>query len=237
MPAFPRLAALAALLVLPSFTACLPYTVGTTAQTVPAHETTRSTSYYFIPNAFTSPEDSVSAPMPGADFEWRYGLDTRSDVAVRLLPGGATTSYKRRIGADTSHQSGARAFSIGGGIVNWGEHAIIEGTLIASGREDANLTPYGGLRVMQTIPITSGAVSDQPTIGAFGGVQIGNQWFSARPELGVFYDHSALGVRRSDVLFVPAITLMRGRRREYAHSDDASRRPRSLPRLPGLPRL
>jgi len=237
MPAFPRLAALAALLVLPPLTACLPYTVGTTAQTVPANETTHSTSYYFVPNAFTSPDDSVGAPMAGADYEWRHGLDARSDVAFRLLPGGVTTSYKRRIGADTSHRIGARAFMIGGGIVNWGEHALIEATLMASGREDATMTPYGGLRVMQTIPITAGAVSDKPTVGAFGGLQIGTQWFSARPELGVFYDHSALGIRQSDVIFVPAVTLMRGRRREASYSDATPRRPRSLPRPSALPRL
>ena len=236
MPAFTRRAALVALLAMPSFTACLPYTVDTTAQTVPANETTHSTSYYVVPNAFTSSDDSVGAPMPGVDYEWRHGLDARSDVAVRLLPGGATTSYKRRLGADTSHRAGARAFSIGGGIVNWGEHALIEATLMASGREDANMTPYGGLRAMQTIPITSGAVSDRPTIGAFGGVQLGTRWFSARPELGVFYDHSALGVRQRDVIFVPAITLMRGRRQE-SYADATPRQPRSLPRLPSLPRL
>jgi len=236
MTAFPRRAFLVALLVLPSFTACLPYTVGTSAQTVPANETTHSTSYYFVPNAFTSPDDSVGAPLPGVDYEWRHGLDARSDVAFRLLPGGVTTSYKRRIGADTSHRAGARAFSIGGGIVNWGEHALIEATLMASGREDAAITPYGGLRAMQTIPITRGAVSDQPTVGAFGGLQLGTQWFSARPELGVFYDHSALGLRQSSVIFVPAVTLMRGRRREASYSDATPGRPRSLPRLPALPR-
>jgi hypothetical protein len=73
---------------------------------------------------------------------------------------------------------------------------------------------YYGVRAMQTIPITAGAVSDQPTVGAFGGLQIGNRWFSVRPELGVFYDHSALGLRKSDLLVVPAFTLMRGRRRD-----------------------
>ena len=101
MRPFPRRAAFVALLLLPSFTACLPYTVGATAQTVPANETTHSTSYYFVPNAFKSPDDSVGAPMAGADYELRHGLDVRSDVAVRLLPGGVTGSYKRRIGADT----------------------------------------------------------------------------------------------------------------------------------------
>jgi hypothetical protein len=233
----PRHAAFVALLVLPSFTACLPYTVGSSAQTVPANESTHTGTFYFVPNAVKSPDDSIGVPMAGMDYEWRHGIDARSDFGVRMLPGGATTSYKRRIGADTSHRAGARAFAIGAGIVNWGEHALIEGTLMASGREDAAFTPYGGVRVMQTIPITSGAVSDRPTIGVFGGLQIGNQSFSIRPELGVFYDHSALGLRKNEIIFVPAFTLMRERRRDYAHSDGTSRRPSSLPRLPGLPRL
>ena len=76
------------------------------------------------------------------------------------------------------------------------------------------MNPYYGIRAMQAIPITAGAVSDLPTVGVFGGLQIGNRWFSVRPELGVFYDHSALGLRRSDLMIVPAFTLMRGRRRD-----------------------
>jgi hypothetical protein len=58
-------------------------------------------------------------------------MAARDRRAIRLrgpdAAGGATTSYKRRIGADTSHRAGARAFAIGAGIVNWGEHALIEG--------------------------------------------------------------------------------------------------------------
>ena len=57
-----RRAALAALLVLFPATACLPYTVGTSAQTVPANESTRSVSSYFAPNAVKL-DDSVAAPM------------------------------------------------------------------------------------------------------------------------------------------------------------------------------
>ena len=112
MPAFPRLAAFVALLVLPSFTACLPYTVGTTAQTVPANETTHSTSYYFVPNAFKSPDDSVGAPMAGADYEWRHGLDVRSDVAIRLLPGapqGVTSAASERTRATGSARARSRS--------------------------------------------------------------------------------------------------------------------------------
>jgi hypothetical protein len=237
MPAFPRRTALAASLALLPLTACLPYTVGSSAQTIPANESSHSSSFYFVPNAFKAADDSRGAPMAGVDYEWRHGLDARSDVAFRLLPGGVTSSYKRRISADTSHAGGARAFALGVGIVNGGEHFLMEGTLMASGREDAAVTPYGGVRAMQVIPISAGAVSDQPTIGVFGGAQIGNQWFSVRPELGVFYDHSALGVRQSNLLIVPAITLMRGRRRDGYRSDAApTQRPRTgavgLPRLP-----
>ena len=230
MSAFPRRTALAALVVLLPLTACLPYTVGTSAQTVPANESTRSASSYFAPSAVKL-DDSVAAPMFGVDVEWRHGLDATSDVGIRALPGGATVSYKHRFGPDTSHAGSARAFAIGGGIVNWGEHALIDVTLMASGREDGPMTPYYGVRAMQTIPITKGAVSDQPTIGVFGGLQLGNRWFSVRPELGVFYDHSALGVRPSDLLVVPALTLMRGRHRdgEYAESRHSAR---ALPRLP-----
>ena len=220
-----RRSALAALLVLLPAVACLPYTVGTSAQTVPANESTQSASSYFAPNAVKL-DDSVGVPMFGLDLEWRHGLDARSDVGVRLLPGGTTASYKHRFGADTSHAGGARAFVVGGGVINWGEHALIEATLMASGREDGPMTPYYGVRALQAIPITSGAVSDRPTIGVFGGLQIGNRWFSVRPELGVFYDHSALGLRNSDLLIVPALTLMRGRHRDGFTPTDATRTPR-----------
>ena len=212
MPRPTRHLVIAAALALLPLAACLPYTVGSSAQTVPAGQTTHSTSYYFVPNAFKQADDSTGRPLPGADYEWRHGLDAWSDVAFRVLPGGVTSTYKRRFGTDTSHAVSARAFSVGAGIVNGGEHFLMEGTLMASGREDATMTPYGGVRAMHVVPMTKGAVSDRPTVGAFGGVQLGSRWFSVRPELGVYYDHSALGLRQSNVLFVPAITMMRARR-------------------------
>ena len=212
MPAVRRARSILLLALLP-FTACLPYTVGTSAQTVPANESTRTASSYFAPNAVKL-DDSVAAPMFGLDMEWRHGLDAFSDVGFRVTSGGAMANYKHRLGTDTSHAGSARAFEVGGGIINWGEHALIQATLMASGREDGQMNPYYGIRAMQAIPITAGAVSDLPTVGVFGGLQIGNRWFSVRPELGVFYDHSALGLRRSDLMIVPAFTLMRGRRRD-----------------------
>jgi hypothetical protein len=212
MLASTRRATLIAQLILLPLTACLPYTVGTTAQTVPAGATTHSTSFYFIPNA-VSFDDTIAAPLSGADYEYRHGLDVRSDIAVRFLAGGATVNYKRRLGQDTSHVRSAVAFLAGGGIVNGGEHFMFEGTLMASGREDVRISPYGGVRAMHVVPISSTAVRDKPTVGVFGGLSIGDRWFSVRPELGIYYDHSALGLRRSDLLLVPAITLARARRR------------------------
>jgi hypothetical protein len=91
---------------------------------------------------------------------------------------------------------------------------MIQGTLIASAREDVAIAPFGGLRAIQVFPISQGAVYDRPTIGVFGGAQLGDRAFTIRPELGVFYDHSALGIRRGDVIFVPAVTIQRRRREE-----------------------
>lgn len=198
--------------ILVAATACIPYTVGSTAQTVPANQSTTATSWYFIPNAFKNPGDSVGVPLAGSDFEIRRGIDDFSDFGVRVLPGGVVANYKHRFGSDTSHTSAAVAFMTGGGIVNSGEHAHFEATLLASARDDASVAPYGGVRVMQVVPISAGAVSDSPTAGVFGGVTIGDWWFSVRPELGIFYDRSALHVRQSNFVVVPAITLQRRRR-------------------------
>ena len=199
--------------VFAAFTACLPYTVGSTAQTVPALQTTRSTSWYFIPNAIKVPGDSVAGPLAGSNLEYRRGLDARSDFGLRLLPGGVTADYKRRLNSDLPGSGTAFAYSAGGGIVNAGQHVMLQATLIASGHEDASFVPYGGLRAMHVMPISQGAVTDKPTLGVFGGVQIGDAEFAIRPELGVFYDHSALGLRSGDLIFVPAITLRRAPRR------------------------
>jgi hypothetical protein len=221
--------------VLLAVNACLPYTVGTTARTVEPHQTTSSTSWYYIPSAVKMPDDSIAAPLGGTNLEFRHGLDSRSDVGFRLLPGGISADYKRRLDSDVTGTRTAFSYSVGGGIVNWGEHLMMQGTLIASGREDGAAVPYGGLRAIHVLPITQGAVHDKPTIGVFGGLQLGDEHFTIRPELGVFYDRSALGVRRGDLIFVPAVTLKRGKREHRsrsvapATSPGAARDPRRSP--------
>lgn len=219
-----RVLALVAALLLAAVTGCLPYTVGSTAQTVPTGQTTSATSYYFIPNAFKRPEDSVAAALVGVDREWRHGLDPKSDLGLRLTSGlGVVMNYKRRF-RDADAGGPAVAYIVGTGIVNAGEHLHLEGTIVASGDEAARVVPFGGVRAMQVIPLNVGAVNDSPTLGAFGGVQLGDGDFTLRPELGVFYDRSALGLRSASFIVVPAITLQRRRR----HSEAQTIRPPAM---------
>ena len=56
-------------------------------------------------------------------------------------------------------------------------------------------------------PLSKGAVGDSPTAGGFLGLRIGTERFGVSPEVGVFYDRSALGLRSRDVIVVPAIVL------------------------------
>lgn len=215
--------------------ACLPYTVGTTARPVERGEVSRTVSHYFIPNAVERFGDSVANSLYGVDLEARFGLDERSDVGIRFTSGsGAVVSYKRRLDAFDRPEEAGIALLTGAGIVNWGEHAHVEATLLASGRDSDRATMFGGLRVMQVIPIGRGAVHDSPTAGGFVGVRIGTVDRGISPELGVFYDRSALDIRSSTVIFVPAVSIhgdvlrmIRGR------AADAPRR--RAPRRPSRP--
>jgi len=62
---------------------------------------------------------------------------------------------------------------------------------------------------MQVAPAHRKAVSDSPTIGGFLGLRIGNKDFFFSPEIGVFFDHSALGVRKNNMIFVPGVTFQK----------------------------
>jgi hypothetical protein len=190
--------------------ACIPYTVATTARPAPVGERQRSTVMYTVPNGLESKTDSgkkVGVSLPGSDIETRWGLDEKSDVGIRIPSmSGFVMSYKRQLAGVGKPDRLATAFMVGGGFVNWGQHGYLDATFLATGAERI-ATPYGGLRVMQTIPLSSSAVSDRPTAGAFFGVRIGDTGVSISPELGVFYDHSALGLRSREVVVVPAISV------------------------------
>jgi hypothetical protein len=196
-------------------TGCIPYAVGSTARTVPAGDHVNTTTAFVIPNGFERKGDSVAATIPGLDSEVRFGIDRQSDWGVRIPSwSGVVLNYKRRLDAvpvSAAADTGtAISLMTGAGVINWGQHAHFELSLIASGREDRKAVPYGGLRVMQVAPLNSAAPSDRPTAGAFLGWRIGSRDVGVAPELGVFYDHSTLGLRRSDVILVPSITFYGG---------------------------
>jgi hypothetical protein len=187
---------------------CIPLTVGSTAQPVPVGTTVSTTSIYVVPNSFDDTLDNRSFPRYGVDAEARFGLDNRSDIGVRIPSmSGIVANYKRRLNGLSEDQGPAVAMMVGGGIVNWGEHAHLEATLIASSAESDRFTPYGGVRAMQVIPLNRGAVHDSPTLGAFFGTRIGSRLAGISPEIGVFYDHSALHLHKGNILLVPAITI------------------------------
>lgn len=163
---------------------------------------------YVVPNSVDDSISNRSFPRYGTDAEVRFGLDERSDIGVRAPNfSGIVANYKRRLNGVSQAPGPAIAFMVGGGLVNWGEHLHLEATLITSGGENSSFTPYGGLRAMQVIPINRGAVHDSPTLGGFLGARIGTIQAGISPEIGVFYDHSALHLHKSNVLFVPAITI------------------------------
>jgi hypothetical protein len=195
---------------------CIPYAVGSTAQTVTPGERTTSVSTYLILNGVEDLSDSTasrSSSLIGADNELRFGLTPRSDIGVRVPNlSGIVLNYKRRIDSETSDSAGAKggysvALMPGLGFVNFGEHAHFELTLLASAPPQQTVLPYGGIRAMQVFPLSSTAIHDTPTLGAFVGLRIGTAEQGVSPELGVFYDRSALDLRSSTFIVVPSLTL------------------------------
>lgn len=190
--------------------ACIPYATGTTALPTPEGEMHPTASIYFIPGgAERLTSDSVSGGSYfGVDNEIRFGLTARSDIGIRA-PGmvGIVLNYKRRVDGNPDVTGPAMAYMVGGGIVNAGEHAHLEASLLASGRNDGRLVPYAGVKAMQVIPMVEHAVRDDPTIGVFGGLRIGTEAFGVSPEIAIFYDRSALGLRDRNWILVPSLTL------------------------------
>lgn len=204
-----RIAAIAICVVscLTFTTACIPYTVGTTAQPVPRGESSVTRSYFIIPNAYSF-DDSISRTLYGMDLEKRYGLSEDSDLGIRLSSSlGVIATYKKRMLGEAHEDSSAWSYQVGAGFVNAFNHAHVEASLLYSGSANGRFLPYGGLRAMQVFPIENGAAHDTPTIGGFFGVRIGSARDAVLPELGIFYDQSTLGLRKSTIVFVPSINV------------------------------
>ncbi len=198
-----------------SLPACTPYTMASTARTVPRGETQRTRIFYAVPGGVESQgSDSTTGSaastltVPGMDMEWRYGIDERSDFGLRVTSwSGAVFTYKRRLGDTSSTPRVATAIMAGGGVTNWGQNAHAELSVVMSGREDRAATGYGGMRFIQTAPLGKGIPQDQPTAGAFGGIKLGRGDIRMSLEVGAFYDHSALGLRSGDFIVVPAVSV------------------------------
>ena len=197
-------------------TACVPYTVGSTARPVARGERTTTMSTWVMPamgdTTFGSRSGSAALMI---DYESRWGINEKSDAGLRAVGGGLVFNYKRLFSGPSSIYD--VAVMPGLGFVNWGNHAYFETTLLASKRPtkpadkehtiSGNVLPYFGLRVMQVAPLNQYSVHDRPTAGGFLGVRFGTETFGVSPEVGVFYDHSALDVRKNDLVIVPAISV------------------------------
>jgi hypothetical protein len=192
----------AALLV----TACVPHTVATTAQPVARGESAPVLIWYSIPNGIEVMRDSAVA-WAGIDVEGRIGVSDRADVGLRIpSASGLVVTYKHRLSRNGDPRAPATAIMGGGGFVNWGNHAHFELTFLASARQ-ALLTPYGGLRLAQVLPLSQAAAHDSPTAGGFLGLRIGKEQLGVSAEVGVFYDRSAMRVRSSNLIVVPALVV------------------------------
>jgi hypothetical protein len=60
---------------------------------------------------------------------------------------------------------------------------------------------------MQVFPMSRSAVHDTPTAGGFVGMRMRFGDIDVSPELGVYYDHSALGIRSTNYIIVPGVSL------------------------------
>lgn len=204
------LAAVAFAAALLNTAGCIPYSVGATAQTIPEGQSKKSTTYWFMPNGYGLRDDTTrkAHTLPGIDGEARWGIDDESDFGLRIPSGsGIVASYKRRVAGYAHPDSAAVAWQLGAGLVNLGEHAVAEGSLMASSASRHGVVWYGGVRGMQVVPLSDDAVGDRPSLGGFFGWRIKVGTGFVYPEVAVYYDHSALGIRKSDVIYVPSLTL------------------------------
>ena len=195
--------ALAALTLLA--TGCLPYSVASTADPTPRGETQPTAIWFAIPNGVNAFGDSSETSLFGGDAEVRFGLDDYSDLGMRLTSAsGIVATYKRRLDAPSGTDQAAVAIMGGMGFVNMGSHVHFELTVLGSARQRM-VTPYGGLRAMQVAPLNRSAVHDEPSLGGFFGLRIGRQDMAFSPEVAVYYDRSALGIRDRNIIVVPSI--------------------------------
>ncbi|HYW51140.1 MAG TPA: hypothetical protein VE861_11055 [Gemmatimonadaceae bacterium] len=211
LPAVRRVIGRAALLLpLAAFlTGCISYTVGQGAETAPVGQKVSSTSVNVVPGTI---DDDTPTRRPSVDTEVRFGLDDRTDIGFRIATwSGFMATWKRQLTrADTATQVENRprtSIMLGGGILNMGEHAGLEATLISSGKWTRTGQLYGAVRTAYVLPLSRTAIEDDPVVGASVGYLFGDRSYSIGPELGIYYDRSALGLNTSRILVIPSVVV------------------------------
>ncbi len=198
--------------VLCVLTGCISYTVGQGAETTAPGERAYSSSLNLVPGTLTTSDSSPSTRRPSVDTDIRFGVDERTDVGFRIATySGFMLTWKRQLTrADSSSLSENRArtsLMLGGGLVNAGEHAAIEATLISSSKWSSAGQFYGAARAIQVFPITNSARSDDPVFGMALGYLFGDPEKSIGPEIGIYYDRSVLGLNTNRVLVIPSLVV------------------------------
>src|SRR2546422_125044 len=106
--------------------ACIPYTVGSMAQTVPVDEVEPSLLWYSSPLGFEGLRDSTLRFL-GIDGEARWGLTSRADAGVRVASGsGIVFNVKQRLNNPTTHRSGGVSIMPGIGFLSLGQYLHFE---------------------------------------------------------------------------------------------------------------
>ena len=191
--------------------ACLPYSVGSTAQTVRPGDKATTNSYWIMPNGIALNEkDSTKASTAlfGFDRETRWGIDSASDFGLRVpSASGLVASYKQRVSGYAHPDSAAVSWQLGGGVVNFAQHMELEASLLTSSAKRGNIAWYGGARIVHTIPMSSGLKQDQPSIGALIGARIGLANDDIMPEIAIYHDPSVTRIRSSNFIIVPSLSI------------------------------
>lgn len=193
-------------------TGCISYTVGQGAETTAPGERSYSSSMNLVPGTLSNSDSSASTRRPSVDSDIRWGVDDRTDIGFRIATySGFMLTWKRQLTrADTSSAPENRmrtALMLGGGLLNAGEHAGLEMTLITSSKWSSAGQWYAAARAIQVFPITNSARSDDPVAGVAFGHLFGDRDKSIGPEIGVYYDRSTLGLNRNRILVIPSLVV------------------------------
>lgn len=188
---------------------CVPYAVGTTADTVAPREVEPSAVLQAVSSRrdLDRDDDPRGAGITIANSA-RLGLDARSDVGVMIVGlGSISATYKRRLTGPLNSDRGT-ALIVGGGVIGT-SHLHAEATLVASPgalQIAPRVVPYAGVRVQDLTPFGNNGLGSAPAIGLFAGGRFGWPDLALSPELGIFYSPSPLP-SDDTVIVVPSITV------------------------------